>query len=225
MADQNIILDNGVFPFVDMDHDIVLHTDALPDHDPPAVPTQHRAKPHARPRSNRHIPNQNSRRRNIHTLRHLRPHPIQLNQHRAPIPILIILSPSDQATVGCRRPRLIRPVMVNYPQQVLQSICSRTFEFEKHPLMTVIDISRTLEPALAVWPGDTPFDRRTVLAMADGAFVNLSTLTLSSHTGAHVDAPFHVQREWRHDRKPAARRLLGSCPGSYRAQARRPACA
>lgn len=26
--------------------------------------------------------------------------------------------------------------------------------------------------------------------MADGAFVNLSTLTLSSHTGAHVDAPF-----------------------------------
>jgi arylformamidase len=60
--------------------------------------------------------------------------------------------------------------------------------------MTVIDISRTLEPALAVWPGDTPFERRTVLAMADGAFVNLSTLTLSSHTGAHVDAPFHVQR-------------------------------
>jgi arylformamidase len=61
--------------------------------------------------------------------------------------------------------------------------------------MTVIDISRTLEPALAVWPGDTPFDRRTMLAMADGAFVNLSTLTLSSHTGAHVDAPFHVQRD------------------------------
>ena len=60
--------------------------------------------------------------------------------------------------------------------------------------MTVIDISRTLESSLAVWPGDTPFERRTMLAMADGAFVNLSTLTLSSHTGAHVDAPFHVQR-------------------------------
>jgi arylformamidase len=59
---------------------------------------------------------------------------------------------------------------------------------------TLIDISRTLEPSLAVWPGDTPFARRTVLSMAEGAFVNLSTLTLSSHTGAHVDAPFHVQR-------------------------------
>jgi arylformamidase len=60
--------------------------------------------------------------------------------------------------------------------------------------MTLIDISRTLQPSLAVWPGDTPFERRTILAMADGASVNLSTLTLSSHTGAHVDAPFHVQR-------------------------------
>lgn len=59
--------------------------------------------------------------------------------------------------------------------------------------MTLIDISRTLEPALAVWPGDTPFARQTVLSMAAGASVNLSTLTLSSHTGTHVDAPFHVQ--------------------------------
>lgn len=61
--------------------------------------------------------------------------------------------------------------------------------------MTLIDISRTLTPSLAVWPGDTPFERRVQLAMHDGASVNLSTLTLSSHTGAHVDAPFHVQRE------------------------------
>lgn len=61
--------------------------------------------------------------------------------------------------------------------------------------MTLIDISRTLEPSLAVWPGDTPFERRTILSMAEGASVNLSTLTLSAHMGAHVDAPFHVQRE------------------------------
>jgi arylformamidase len=60
--------------------------------------------------------------------------------------------------------------------------------------MTLIDISRKLEPTLAVWPGDTPFERRSVLSMAAGASVNLSTLTLSSHTGTHVDAPFHVAR-------------------------------
>ena len=61
--------------------------------------------------------------------------------------------------------------------------------------MTLIYISRTLEPSLAVWPGDTLFDRRVQLAMREGASVNLSTLTLSAHTGAHVDAPFHVQRD------------------------------
>jgi arylformamidase len=31
--------------------------------------------------------------------------------------------------------------------------------------------------------------------MAQGASVNLSTLTLSAHTGTHVDAPFHFQQE------------------------------
>jgi arylformamidase len=59
--------------------------------------------------------------------------------------------------------------------------------------ITLIDISRTLQPALAVWPGDTPFQRVPVLEMAQGASVNLSTLTLSAHTGTHVDAPFHFQ--------------------------------
>lgn len=63
--------------------------------------------------------------------------------------------------------------------------------------MTLIDISRTLQPSLAVWPGDTPFDRRVQLSMREGASVNLSTLTLSSHTGSHVDAPFHVEADGR----------------------------
>lgn len=61
--------------------------------------------------------------------------------------------------------------------------------------MNLIDISRKLHPALAVWPGDTPFQRITVMAMAAGASVNLSTLTLSAHTGTHVDAPFHFRRD------------------------------
>lgn len=57
--------------------------------------------------------------------------------------------------------------------------------------MALIDISRTLNPNIAVWPGDTPFAIATVLAIAGGATVNLTTLTLSAHTGTHADAPFH----------------------------------
>jgi arylformamidase len=53
------------------------------------------------------------------------------------------------------------------------------------------DISRTITPALAVWPGDAPFGYEHVLRRRDGASVNLTTLTLSPHTGSHADAPYH----------------------------------
>jgi len=53
------------------------------------------------------------------------------------------------------------------------------------------DISRTISPALAVWPGDAPFRYEHILQRRDGASVNLTTLTLSPHTGSHADAPYH----------------------------------
>jgi arylformamidase len=57
--------------------------------------------------------------------------------------------------------------------------------------MTIIDISRRLEEGMAVWPGDTPYHLETVLDRQDGHAVNLTTLTLSAHTGSHADAPRH----------------------------------
>ena len=68
--------------------------------------------------------------------------------------------------------------------------------------MQVIDISRTLEARLAVWPGDAPFTMQVVAARQQGASVNLTTLTLSAHTGTHVDAPYHLA-----DDAPAAAAL------------------
>ena len=53
------------------------------------------------------------------------------------------------------------------------------------------DISRTIAPTLAVWPGDAPFTLTHTLRKADGASVNLTTITLSPHTGSHADAPYH----------------------------------
>jgi len=54
-----------------------------------------------------------------------------------------------------------------------------------------IDISRTLFPGTAVWPGDSEFELRQVMARPDGDSVNLTTLVISAHTGSHVDAPHH----------------------------------
>lgn len=58
--------------------------------------------------------------------------------------------------------------------------------------MSLYDITRTISPRLAVWPGDTPFSYTHSLRKQDGASVNLTTLTLSPHTGSHADAPYHV---------------------------------
>ena len=61
--------------------------------------------------------------------------------------------------------------------------------------MTIIDISRDLVKGMAVWPGDTPYNLETVLDRRRGDGVNLTTLTLSAHTGSHADAPRHFTDE------------------------------
>ncbi len=57
----------------------------------------------------------------------------------------------------------------------------------------IYDISRTIAPTLAVWPGDTPFSAVQNLRLAAGDPVNLTTLTMTAHIGSHADAPWHVQ--------------------------------
>lgn len=55
----------------------------------------------------------------------------------------------------------------------------------------IYDITRTITPELAVWPGDTPFQQRWTMRMEQGDSVNVTALTLSPHTGTHADAPLH----------------------------------
>jgi arylformamidase len=57
--------------------------------------------------------------------------------------------------------------------------------------MTIIDISRSLQAGMAVWPGDSPYQLETIMDRRQGDMVNLTTLTLSAHTGSHADAPRH----------------------------------
>ncbi len=57
--------------------------------------------------------------------------------------------------------------------------------------MPIYDITRQLSPAIAVWPEDTPFSVQVVSRISEGSSVNVSAMTMSSHTGTHVDAPYH----------------------------------
>ncbi|MCA6283630.1 MAG: arylformamidase [Phenylobacterium sp.] len=53
------------------------------------------------------------------------------------------------------------------------------------------DISQPLRPDLPVWPGDTPFGLERTWVLDGDCPVNVSRLTLSTHSGAHADAPLH----------------------------------
>jgi arylformamidase len=55
----------------------------------------------------------------------------------------------------------------------------------------VYDISILLGSENADFPGDDPYRRREISKISDGAAYSLSTLTLSAHSGTHIDAPAH----------------------------------
>lgn len=57
--------------------------------------------------------------------------------------------------------------------------------------MNWIDISRPLAPGAPTWPGDTPFHYEVSWPKSESGSVNVGKLTMSLHTGTHVDAPYH----------------------------------
>ena len=56
---------------------------------------------------------------------------------------------------------------------------------------TIIDLTVPLSPDLPVWPGDPRVSVEPISRIALGAEANVSGLAFSSHTGTHVDAPWH----------------------------------
>jgi arylformamidase len=55
----------------------------------------------------------------------------------------------------------------------------------------MIDITRGISEALSVWPGDAGVRIERTAEIAKGSSVNVSAFSMSTHTGTHVDAPWH----------------------------------
>lgn len=72
------------------------------------------------------------------------------------------------------------------------------------------DITRTVTPSLKVWPGDAPYQATTALHIGEGASVNLTTLTLSPHTGTHADAYYHYRAEGAHPATMPLEKYIGA---------------
>jgi len=55
----------------------------------------------------------------------------------------------------------------------------------------LLDVSVPLRQGLPTYPNNPPFELHPVQRIADGGSANVSRLSMSSHSGTHVDAPFH----------------------------------
>ena len=73
------------------------------------------------------------------------------------------------------------------------------------------DISQPIRPGIPVWPGDTPYEAARSWTLGPGCPVNVSRITLSTHTGAHADAPFHYDGAGRTAEAVDLSRYLGPC--------------
>lgn len=73
------------------------------------------------------------------------------------------------------------------------------------------DLSPTIRPEIPVWPGDTQFQSRLTWSIAEGASVNLSSMTTTPHLGSHADAPFHTEARGEGISEMAIERYLGPC--------------
>ncbi|MBF0459492.1 MAG: cyclase family protein [Nitrospirae bacterium] len=58
-----------------------------------------------------------------------------------------------------------------------------------------IDISTSNKNGMVVWPGDPEFSIKRICDIDKGDALNLSLITMSSHTGTHIDAPSHWLRD------------------------------
>ena len=59
------------------------------------------------------------------------------------------------------------------------------------PPLKIWDISPAVDENAAVFPGDTAYSQQLHFSLAPGCPVNVNSITLSPHTGAHADAPLH----------------------------------
>jgi arylformamidase len=72
------------------------------------------------------------------------------------------------------------------------------------------DISQPLRPELPVWPGDTPFSSEATWTH-ESTPVHVSKVTLSTHSGAHADAPRHYDPGGATAEALDLSRYLGAC--------------
>jgi arylformamidase len=60
-----------------------------------------------------------------------------------------------------------------------------------------IDVSVLLRPGMVHWPGDPPVSIKRIADMGKGDEATVSHMSMTAHTGTHMDAPLHFLAESR----------------------------
>ena len=77
--------------------------------------------------------------------------------------------------------------------------------------MSIWDISPPVSDLSPVFPGDAVYAQQWAARIGPGCPVNVATLTLSPHTGAHADAPLHYDAAGEPIGTVALEPYLGRC--------------
>ena len=73
------------------------------------------------------------------------------------------------------------------------------------------DISPAIAAGIPVWPGDSEYSSETTWQIADGCPVKVSKITMSTHTGAHCDAPSHYDADGKAIDEVNLQTYIGPC--------------
>lgn len=76
-------------------------------------------------------------------------------------------------------------------------------------LMKTYDVSLTVTPDMAVWPGDPQPILERVVKIEEGRNANGSHMSMGVHTGTHVDAPYHFLQDGSTVEKMPLKVLIG----------------
>lgn len=79
------------------------------------------------------------------------------------------------------------------------------------PAPQIWDITPPIQPGIPVWPGDSAYSAETTWQIADGCPVKVSKITMSTHTGAHCDAPSHYDANGKSIDEVAISTYIGHC--------------
>jgi arylformamidase len=85
-------------------------------------------------------------------------------------------------------------VSYNGPMSINRFEAPQPFRRVSGRIACMEDVSARLAPGMPVWPGDPPFGLAVASHLDRGDSATVHRLTLSTHTGTHVDAPAHFIR-------------------------------